>query len=363
MRILAIILGVALVSTVMLSAVKTVILPRNAQTAITRRLFRSVFGVLRRVAHFSPSSSQESVLALVAPIGLILLPMVWVFLIMHGFALMFWGSSTIDFSSAVALSGSSITTLGFIPAIGEVHQALSFIEAIIGLVIIALLITFLPSLYTAFVQRETAVTKLEVRAGNPPSAVEFLIRHSRIGWLDNMDPYWLAWEQWFAEIEESHTTFPMLTLFRSPSPDRSWITAAGTVLDAASLTQAALPEHSSGASAVSIRAGFFALRAIARIFRIEFDPDPSPDDPIAVSRSEFDAALTALQEAGLPITDDWDQAWTDFAGWRVNYDTVLLTLAEITAAPAAPWVSDRSAPSHKSPFLKKRKKAKGRAPS
>lgn len=105
MRILAIILGVALVSTVMLSAVKTVILPRNAQTAITRRLFRSVFGVLRRVAHFSPSSSQESVLALVAPIGLILLPMVWVFLIMHGFALMFWGSPTIDFPSAVALSG------------------------------------------------------------------------------------------------------------------------------------------------------------------------------------------------------------------------------------------------------------------
>ena len=31
----------------------------------------------------------------------------------------------------------------------------------------------------------------------------------------------------------------------------------------------------------------------------------------------------------------------DFAGWRVNYDEVLLFLANTTAAPYAPWSSDR----------------------
>ena len=31
----------------------------------------------------------------------------------------------------------------------------------------------------------------------------------------------------------------------------------------------------------------------------------------------------------------------DFAGWRVNYDTVLLELAELTDAPYAMWSSDR----------------------
>ena len=36
-----------------------------------------------------------------------------------------------------------------------------------------------------------------------------------------------------------------------------------------------------------------------------------------------------------------DQAWRDYAGWRVNYDQVLLALAELTMASEAPWVSER----------------------
>ena len=43
---------------------------------------------------------------------------------------------------------------------------------------------------------------------------------------------------------------------------------------------------------------------------------------------------------------DRDQAWRDYAGWRVNYDTVLLALADLIMAPYAPWTSDRSAPDH-----------------
>ncbi len=38
---------------------------------------------------------------------------------------------------------------------------------------------------------------------------------------------------------------------------------------------------------------------------------------------------------------DRDDCWKHFSGWRVNYDTVLLALAELTAAPPAEWVSDR----------------------
>ena len=40
--------------------------------------------------------------------------------------------------------------------------------------------------------------------------------------------------------------------------------------------------------------------------------------------------------------DDLEAAWRSYAGWRVNYDIVLLNLARLTEAPPAPWVSDRS---------------------
>ncbi len=36
--------------------------------------------------------------------------------------------------------------------------------------------------------------------------------------------------------------------------------------------------------------------------------------------------------------EDREQCWRDYAGWRVNYDTVLIALAALTMAPYAPWV-------------------------
>jgi hypothetical protein len=129
--------------------------------------------------------------------------------------------------------------------------------------------------------------------------------------------------------------------------------AAGTVLDAASIWSSCVsPPETRAAGGIAIRGGFIALRRIADFFGIAYDPDPQPDDPISITREEFDEAYRSLAEAGVPVQADTDQAWVDFAGWRVNYDTVLLALAEITMAPYAPWTSDRSAPGHHKPEVR-----------
>ena len=93
---------------------------------------------------------------------------------------------------------------------------------------------------------------------------------------------------------------------------------------------------------LSIRAGYLALRRIAAYFSIPFDPDPAPDDPISIDRSEFDAIYEELASFGVPVRPNRDACWRDFRGWRVNYDTVLLALAGLTMAPYGQWVSDRS---------------------
>jgi hypothetical protein len=49
-----------------------------------------------------------------------------------------------------------------------------------------------------------------------------------------------------------------------------------------------------------------------------------------------------LVALGVRIKDDRDQAWRDFAGWRVNYDVALLALCGLVMAPAGQWSSDRS---------------------
>lgn len=199
---------------------------------------------------------------------------------------------------------------------------------------------------------------LEVRAGNPPSALEMLLRFNRIHGLSQLADYWKTWEAWFADIEESHTTLPALVFFRSPRADNSWVTAAGAVLDCASITLSALEIPYQPSAALNIRAGYLALRRIATYFDLPNPTDPHyPDTQICVERGEFEAVLDQLAEAGLPVKTDRAQAWQDFAGWRVNYDRALILLCGLVMAPEAAWSSDRAPEFHATPMwmLKKHK--------
>jgi hypothetical protein len=80
-----------------------------------------------------------------------------------------------------------------------------------------------------------------------------------------------------------------------------------------------------------------------QVVRAQLRPEPGPSAPISIARAEFDAAYQELRTAGLPVREDADAAWRDFAGWRVNYDEVLVGLAAVVSAPYAPWSSDRGA--------------------
>jgi hypothetical protein len=235
-----------------------------------------------------------------------------------------------------------LLTLGFASDHDGPTVAVTFVEATIGLGLVALLISFLPSIYQQFSRREVLVSQLDTRAGTPPTPVALFRRAKRIGWVNQLDDFWLQWERWFAEIDESHTSYLALPFFRSPQPDRSWITAAGAVLDSASIHLSTVDKPRSWQAQICIRAGYLALRNIASSFEVPFDPDPRPTDPISVTRDEYDAVVAELAEFGVPVKPDRDQAWRDFAGWRVNYDVPLLSLCGLVMAPQAPWSSDRS---------------------
>jgi len=185
---------------------------------------------------------------------------------------------------------------------------------------------------------------LQVRAGSPPRAVEMLIRYHRIeGRRYQLTDLWRQWEAWFADIEESHTTFKILPYFRSPRPERSWINAAGVMLDGAAFWIACVSDHPIDPDAqLCLRAGYLALGHIADAFNVRYDAEPPPDGAITISRQEWDQAMDEMADAGVPLIEDRDRAWRDWRGWRVNYDTVLLRLARMVEAPPAPWISDRS---------------------
>lgn len=337
-------LGFSLVVLALLSAVLTLVLPRSAPDLFTRLVFvtvRNLFGIgLKFVRNYQ---EMDRLMALYAPVGLLTLVPGWLLLVFLGYTGMIWAAADIGWYQAFKISGSSLLTLGIATEEGLLITLLEFSEAAIGLMLVALLIGYLPTIYAAFSRREAMVTMLEVRAGSPPSAVEMLSRFQRIQGLAALSSQFAAWENWFADIEESHTSLPALVFFRSPWPDRSWITAAGAVLDAAALRQSVVDLPTEPQASLCIRAGFIALRRISNFFNIPYNPDPHyPQESISVSRADFDQACAALAQVGVPLKSDMEKAWVDYAGWRVNYDRVLLALANLTMAPESPWTGRRN---------------------
>jgi len=342
LRALAFIAGGSLVVWTLLSAVRAVVLPRGEAVRLSRWIFvawRDVFRVLLRFAH--TFDQRDRVMALYGPVSLLTLPFAWLLLVLLGYMLMYWALGAHSWRHVFDLSGSSIFTFGYVTPGALPQTILAFSEAIFGLGLLALMISFLPSIYAAFSRREQLVALLETRAGNPPSVVQMMRRYYIIHGLEQLTPQFVRWEEWFADVEETHTSYPALVFFRSPLPRRSWLTSAGAVLDSASFTASTLDTPRNSQAELCIRAGYLCLRRIADFFTIPYDADPAPTDPISVTRAEYDEVYEQLAAEGVPLKADRDQAWRDFAGWRVNYDTVLVAIAALIMAPEAPWSSDR----------------------
>ena len=343
LRILVALLGVAIVIVTFRGVIRTFVLPRSANDSLTRFVFRCV-----RIA-FLPATrpgrsfiARDAAQAMYAPVGLLALLVFWLAMVLFGYMGIFWALDPGPWGTAFKASGSALFTLGFSAINTTAESVISFTEAAVGLILVALLISYLPTMYAAFSKREAAVTMLEVRAGDPPSAVTMILRYNRLGRLEKLNALWPVWEIWFAELAETHTSLAALAFFRSPKASHSWITAAGAVLDATSLSLSTLDIPYDVEANMTLRAGYLALRAIADLFEVPYNPEPKQGDPISIARAEFDEAYDTLHAAGVPLKPDRDRAWRDFAGWRVNYDIPLVGIARMVVAPPAQWSSDRS---------------------
>lgn len=345
--ILVAIFGVLLVFFTLSSAIRTFVLPRGEHVHLTEwilSLSRMIFGI--RQVRARTYEERDRVMSFFAPFTLLFIPVVWVILLILGYACIYWALGIKPWNESIEISGSSLLTLGTVPFISLWVTLVEFSQATIGLGIVALLIAYLPTMYAAFSQRESLVTMLEVRAGAPPSATEFILRMHRNGGLNTeyLNAVWREWEMWFTQLEESHTSLGMLVFFRSPNPMRSWITAAGTVLDSAALVDSIVDIPVDFQQRLTIRAGYVALRSIADQFNMTYNPNPASGDPISVDWEEFREVYETLQAAGVPLRSECEDSWKNFTGWRVNYDAVLIKLAMFIQAPYAPWISDRSLP-------------------
>ena len=349
LRVVTGVIGAFIVLATGWSVLGTLVVPRRIRSRIPRMVFivnRSVFQFVADKA--STYERRDRILAIQAPVQLIGQVVAWLALYQLGFGLLLWSfGRNGDLGSAMEQTASALCTLGFIAPHTRSGAALDPLAALAGLGTVALQIGYLPTLYAAFNRREALITMLDSRAGVPSWGPELLARThyglgSGVSAVGELPELFEAWEQWSADVSESHTTYVPLIWFRSPRQLSSWVTAQLAVLDAAALYLALLPSASGLIQArLCLRGGFTCLANIARAIGISIPLDADPRDGISLSFDEFVEAIERLRRVDFPVDRPVEDVWTDFLGWRVNYEAAAYALALTTDAPPALWSGPR----------------------
>lgn len=336
-------LGLVIVLSTLMSVVTSLVLPRLGSSKIQLYTGRVMIQLFTGVSHrFETYEARDRFLALQAPLYLIVILATWLTTLLIGFALVLWPFvHDGGLIHALTVSGSSLFTLGFAAQAGAVPRFIIFCAAAAGLTIVALQIAYLPVLYAAFNRREVLVTMLDSRAGSPAWGPELLARSELVDNVHNLGVLYQRWEEWAADVAETHASYPVLLWFRSPHPYRSWIIGLLAVMDAAAIQLATQPLHAPSEGRAFLRMGYMCLRDLARVVGIPFDNDPKPEDPIQLTESNFQDALDHLARVGWPMDRDAEQSWIHFRGWRVNYEALAYQLADAINAPPALWAGPR----------------------
>lgn len=356
-KVVAALFGVFVVTSVLVSALETVVLPRRGFTHISRFVFAVVDRLL--VHDWRDAERRENLRALYAPVSLVSLPLVWMLSVTFGFSFVYWAISHDTAQRSFEISGSSLFTLGFAEPEGSVRIWLTFVEATIGLGLVALLISYLPTIYAAHSAREKGMSLLRPFAGRPPSPVDALLNLHTSGSLDNAE-LWRNMSDWLITLDQTHSAFPALCFFPEGDPGQSWVASVGVMVDGAALLVSVSDFAPSERRMDEVKGPMLALAygmpALVRIGRGAglpldkpaqlaglMDAWHGPAPEISITRGEYLAALDRLGPLVTVPDTEREACWKRFCWVRSGYDRALRGLAGITMAAPAPWVTDRPA--------------------
>jgi hypothetical protein len=342
-------LGGALVGLMLVEIFVAFLLPRRVKRdpRIVRSVFAYAWGPWRRLARAMPVQAGDTMLGIYGPFGLLLNLLLWVLVMMVGYACLQWaghshlaGPHSVGFAqdfffSAATMASSGTAGLG---AHTGFARAVQVIDAGSGLAVIAIVIGYLPALYQAFSRREATVSQLDARAGSPPSAGRLLLRSTQNGGWPALNSYLSGWETWVAELMETHLAYPVLAYFRSQHINQNWLSAMCTLLDACAFTVAAAPRGSVDSARFTFAIARHAVVDLSYTFHAEQRP-PGVD---RLSAGDCADLLERLREAGLQIGAPPATVYERLAAMRALYEPYVNALAERLEFGLPQWLAPDS---------------------
>src|SRR5438094_4817983 len=347
-EVLVMVAGIIVLALTEYDIFQSIVLPRPSvrKVQLARPLVRSLWVGWRWVAQRSSRVDKtEGRLAVFGPVALILLVLIWATALVFGYAMVLYGFRDEfrpllrDFPDAFYVSATTLVPLAYgdlVPELGPARFVI-IVESANGVAYAALAITLLFELYGSFREREQAVVALDAIAGAPASGVQLLETAAHKGMRGILANTFEEWRKWSAMVLESHLAYPLLIYFRSSHDNEAWINSFGAVMDASTLIMSSVEgDKSAGSAKLMATVGDHLVEDITwLLFRTQLDPEP------IIERNEYEAAIARLRAAGYQAHDG-DAHWQKFVALRAKYAMFLNRMAQLLAAPPAPWVGDRS---------------------
>jgi hypothetical protein len=354
------VLGALIVLTVGLDVFQSIVTPRPTAGRMrsSRYVIRGLWHACRWLAlRMGNVGRRDALLGSFGPFSVVAMLVSWVLLLLLGYGLLLDSMrdqirpSPPGLVTSLYFAATSMLTIGFgdyvptrLPA-----RIVAMLAGATGLGLFALVITFLFNVTQAFQRREVAVVSLEAGAGAPPSGVTLLETYAVAGIDGDLAAVFQRWQEWAAEVLDSHLAFPPLAYFRSSHDNDSWISSLGAVMDAATLVLTTLevdeanespggpilPRRVKGWAKLARSVGGHCIEDLVLYYGL-------PDVPqVGVEFDEFCQARDRLAKAGYRVRPE-AAAWEAFRRYRSEYAGRINAIALWWASPPAQWIGDRS---------------------
>jgi hypothetical protein len=346
MLIFATIAGIVVILSVLLDAFETIVLPRRVRRKfrITVWFYRTTWIPWRKITSLIKSAGRrENFLGYFGPLSLLFLLALWANGLIFGFALLQYGAGEhvmlgnepVTFGRVIYLSGSTFFTLGYgdITPTSPIARALAVLEAGMGFGFLGVVIGYLPTIYSSFSRREIEISLLDARAGSPPTAAELLARFGCCPQEAVLDEVFRDWEQWAAELLESHLSYPALSFFRSQHNNQSWLGALTMMLDASALIMAGIDGIRDEQASLTFAVARHAMVDLAQVVNAHYDPQ-APD---RLSQEELVKLRQALIEHGVHLRRGTESE-EKLAHLRSLYEPYAIGMARNLFITLPPWI-------------------------
>jgi hypothetical protein len=347
---LALVGGLALAIVILVDAFEAIILPRRVTRKIrlARLFYRTTWAFWKAVVgKVQTSKAREALLGVFGPSSLLLLIAIWALGLVLSFGMMQYAAgSAIEvhepghagFAMDVYLSSTTFFTLGMGDVVPRVPLArfLLVAEAGLGYGFLAVIVGYLPFIYSSFSRREVNISLLDARAGTPPTAGELLRRYSYPQGQNALRDLLREWDSWCAELMESHLSYPVLAYFRSQHDNQSWIASLTAILDACALIRTGIEGACERQAELTFAIARHAVVDLSQVFKTA----PRAPATERLNSSDLRQIRDTLAAHGMKLRDG-EEADRQLLALRKMYEPFIYALAMHLSQTLPPWIPQK----------------------